>query len=162
MDDLSGMVEVRVDDRNRVAVPSKFVDAFRKIASESGENGSSADDTKDGLDVVLSLDLQKRLSIWPKNVYEEFMDFLKSKPKFDPKWQKVRGFIQGSTERLKLDKQNRLKIPALLGRQLGLVGEIVITGTGDHLQLVSKEKWEKELNDFERTLDEVMAEERMA
>ncbi len=147
---LTGMVEQRVDDRQRIAIPARFKDALRHFS------GSSEAD----LSVTVGLGLEGRLCIFPKTVHDELLDHLDSQPAFDPKWRRIRNMVEGSAEEQALDKQSRIKIPALLARRLELEGTIVVMGAGRHLVLMTMAEWERELDEYATFADELAAEER--
>ncbi len=140
---LTGMAEQKVDDRLRVAVPAKFMDALRHL-SGSGDGD---------LSVVVGLGLEGRLCIFPKPVHDDLLAHLDSQPKFDPKWRRIRNMVEGSSEEQTLDKQKRIKIPGLLARELGLQGNIVVTGSGLELVLMPLADWEKELKEYPAVAD---------
>jgi len=142
MEVLKGMEKVRVDDRNRIAVPSKFIEYYR------GE-GYKRSDGDQPIDLLISVDLEGKLSIFTKNVHDEMMAFLEKKPKYDPVWMEIRSVIRSSEEDVKLDKQNRMKIPTTIGGFYELSGEIVLQGAGDRLQLLSMKKWKETMSNFE-------------
>ncbi len=149
--ELSGMFEVRVDDRNRVAVPARLMEAFRALSTD--KYGNPMPD--DSIEVVVGIGLQNKLCIFPKSVHQEMTGYLDKQPKFHPKWRKVRGVIKGSADPQVLDKQNRVRIPAALGKKYNLAGTIIIQGVGDHLEMASMPEWEKDLEDFGPMVDEL-------
>jgi DNA-binding transcriptional regulator/RsmH inhibitor MraZ len=151
---LSGINPQKVDERNRVALPSRFVSVFRAI---SAPEGTETTDDGEPLEVVVALGLKKRLCIYPVNVYEEMLEWLDGQPTYEPAWRDVRGMIHGSAEYQTLDKQNRLKIPAFLGRKLGLTGAIVVKGAGRWAELLSEADMEMDLDTFEEKVNRLLS-----
>lgn len=127
------MVEVRVDDRNRIAVPSRFMEVLRSLEEYKA--------VSDGFEIVVGLDRTSKVGLFPKSVHEEMLDRLPAADDADPLGDEVRTVIYGSSESCVLDKQNRARIPALLADWGNLRGEVVVLGVGNYLQVVSKEEW---------------------
>lgn len=139
---ITGMADPAVDDRLRVALPFRMLKALRTLASEA-DPAAQADEE---LTVVVGLGLEGTLCVWPKNVHEELIEWLAEKPEWDQTWRQVRATVEGSWEEQKLDKQNRIKIPSLLGRKLGLSGNVVVRGAGRHMEIISMDAWEKQVD----------------
>lgn len=147
------MVEAKVDDRNRVAIPARFVDSLRALSLSA--------DSQEPLEVVISLDLMGKLAVFPNKVYSDFREHLTKQDPYSFQSEGMRTLILGSSERQTLDKQSRIRIPNLLGKRKGLKGEIVIQGVGNRLQFLSMEDWEKSLDAYDEQVDQMrMAEVR--
>lgn len=146
------MHEVKVDDRNRVAIPARFVDTLRKLAAPDGTEPSP----EDPVEVVIALDLEERVSIYPKKVYQDFKGYLGLQDQYDPDWSRIRSVVLGSADPQVLDKQNRIKVPALLKKWARLDEEIVLQGVGERLQMLSKKMWEENLTEFGESIARVL------
>lgn len=143
---LTGMSQARVDDRHRVAIPAKYLDTIKALGSSAGEQP---------LEVIVSMDINNTVAVWPKRVYSNFVNFLRSQPSYDPRWEHIRSQILGSMELQKLDKQNRVRIPGLLAKKFNLADTIVIQGADDRLRLMSKQAWDNAMDSFESYVNEV-------
>ena len=122
-----------VDDRYRVAVPSKLTPVFREIS------GAGPDED---VELVVTVSLDQGVGAYPKKVYERLMDRLDQHGD-QVKARKLKRIYQKNREDVVLDRQNRFRIPSILARKHGLSGEIVITGMGEWLALSSFAEWEK-------------------
>jgi len=142
---LTGTSEQTVDERHRVALIAKQNKAFRTLASETDPD---ALDPEKEFSAVISLGTEGRLCVFPKKVHEDLLAWLDRQPAFDPGWRRVRAMILGSTEEVKVDKQNRVKLPQPLAGKLGLYGTIIVRGVGDYFELMSRSAWEKEAEEF--------------
>jgi DNA-binding transcriptional regulator/RsmH inhibitor MraZ len=151
--ELLGTVEVKVDDRNRVAIPVRFVEALRALS------GSTNPD--DPLEVVIGLDRMSKLAVFPKRVYEDFRASFEDpgagakSSNFSFVMESFRTLVLSSAEYQTVDKQGRIRLPQLYARQKGLQGDIVMQGVGDRLQLVSLADWEKSLRAYEEQVEEL-------
>ncbi|MEQ8820838.1 MAG: division/cell wall cluster transcriptional repressor MraZ [Sumerlaeia bacterium] len=142
MTQLSGMIECSVDERHRVAIPAKMLKCMKAIA------GVDESDKSVPMTVVVGLSLGRNLGVFPKNVHDDLVAFLNGKPKHDTDWNRIRTWIIGTAEEQTLDKQNRIRIPALLAKKLKLQGEVVVTGVEDHIELIGKDDWEREFDEY--------------
>lgn len=139
---LSGFQVVKVDDRNRVAIPARFLDGLRALAGSG--------DSKKDLEVVVAFDLLGKVGVFPKNVHEEMVEQVEAEnPGGTLHLTGVLGVLRGATEVQTLDGQARVRIPTLFGRSRGLVGEVVVMGVGRHLQLLSMADWEAAVAEYD-------------
>jgi len=127
------MAEVRVDDRNRIPVPTRFMDVLRGLDEYSAD--------PKGIEVVVGLDRTGKLGVFPKSVHEELLERLDEQDPDDPRWDEIRETIFGSSDECKLDVQNRVKISGPLCKLLGLSGEVIVRGVGKYLQVLSMDDW---------------------
>ncbi|MBX3730391.1 MAG: hypothetical protein KF858_14525 [Candidatus Sumerlaeia bacterium] len=139
---LSGFQLVKVDDRNRVAIPARFLDGLRALAGSG--------DSKSDLEVVVAFDLLGKVGVFPKNVHEEMVAQIEGDDGAgNLHVTGVLGVLRGATESQTLDGQARVRIPTLFGRSRGLVGEIVVMGVGRHLQLLSLSDWDAAVAEYD-------------
>ena len=143
MENLSGLGEVTMDDRGRIAIPAKFVKTFRSIDA-SNDNNSNSDEN---LEVVVGMTMGEQLGIFPKTVHDNLCEYLESGPEYEPDWEDLKSWVMGTCEPQTLDKQNRVRIPSLLAKSLGLCGQLVIKGVGDHLEVIGMKEWEQKFDD---------------
>ncbi|MGF1573529.1 MAG: division/cell wall cluster transcriptional repressor MraZ [Sumerlaeia bacterium] len=141
----TGNQEVRTDDRLRMPIPSKMLAGFRKFALPESEWENKDAEVK----VVVGLSIELKPTIFPKPVFDEMIEFLKSKPKHNPEWQRLRKTLIGMAEEQVLDNQGRIRIPRFLAKRFKLSGNIIIMNAGDQLELHNADDFESSLDDLE-------------
>ena len=151
METLSGTFEVKVDERGRVALPARLLDAL------TAQLGQKPDE------VIVGLGLSPNVCVFTRSAYASMLDEVnrrieQEKADVTPKmrWTKIRKQIVESQDVQQLDKQNRIRIPGLLAKHHKLAGEIVVQGSYDHLELVSMSDYEQSLASFRETMSELM------
>jgi division/cell wall cluster transcriptional repressor MraZ len=151
METLSGTFEVKVDERGRVAIPARLLEA---LAAQMGEKPE---------EIIVGLGLSPNLCVFTPKAYAAMLDEVnrrieqeKAEATARMRWTKIRKQIVESQDVQQLDKQNRIRIPSLLARQYKLSGEIVVQGSYDHLELVNMADYEQALSSFRETMTELM------
>ena len=112
-----------IDEKGRIIIPAKFRD----------ELGSS---------FIVTRGIESCLFVYPNKNWEQICEKLNSLP-FTRKDARVfnRFFMSGATN-VELDKQGRINISSPLITHANLKKDCVVIGTGDRLEIWSKEKWE--------------------
>jgi MraZ protein len=139
---LLGTHEHTIDDKNRLTLPAKFRESFA-----------------DG--VFLKRGLEKCLDVYGR---EDWVRLVQSRfATLDPLSREARKFqrwlYSGATE-AELDKQGRVNIPTHLLEHAGLTRDVIVAGTGDHLEIWDRETWRRELAEVEGSAEDVA--ERLA
>ena len=149
---LQGIVSARLDDRKRVAVPAKMIDAFRAVAEKFG----AGEPMMEPLEVVVGIDEELNLAVFPKYVHEALLvELAERKPTSTNR--KIRRFVTGYMEEMQLDKQNRFRIPEPLMKSVGIESEVWISGNGDRLVVSAATKAADELADAMADRDALLA-----
>jgi DNA-binding transcriptional regulator/RsmH inhibitor MraZ len=123
----SGVQTARLDERLRVAVPARMLEAFRAVAEDLA--GQPLGDT---LDVVVGIDENLNLAVFPKAAHERLVEMIEAKPRSQA-WSRIRSFVTGYLEEMQLDKQNRFRIPEALAKAARIESEVMIVGQADRL-----------------------------
>jgi MraZ protein len=139
---LLGTHEHTIDDKNRLTLPARFRESFA-----------------DG--VFLKRGFDKCLDVYGR---EDWFRLVQSRlapldPLSKASRQLQRWLYSGATE-AELDKQGRVNIPAHLLEHAGLTRDVVVAGTGDHLEIWDRETWRRELAEVEGSAEDVA--ERLA
>ena len=134
---LLGAHEHTIDDKNRLTLPAKFRQAFA-----------------DGVVVTRGLDgclYAYRRPDWARLVESRLaeVDPLRAEGR-----RLERFFYSGATE-TELDKQGRVMIPAPLLEHAALGRDVVVAGTGDHLEIWDRDAWRREVTEFEGSAEDV-------
>lgn len=125
-----------MDDRGRFAIPARLVPLMRQMAGVDGN---------DPLEVAVTVTLEDRVAIFPKPHFQMIMANLDRAPKEDTIVAELRRHYLNYLDEQITDKQNRVRINSLLARKYRLAGEVVVMGSGEYLEVVSKEDWERHL-----------------
>lgn len=117
----SGEYSHSLDTKNRLMLPAKLRSAL-------------------GEELVLAKNVDKCLSLYPKQTWEEFCRKLDSQPSMQVR--AAKRFLIASAFETPQDNQGRILIPQKLYDYAGLAKEVTIIGVGDHLELWDTAAWE--------------------
>ncbi|MDD5888318.1 MAG: division/cell wall cluster transcriptional repressor MraZ [bacterium] len=113
-----------IDDKGRLIIPSKF-------REELGEK------------FIVTRGIENCLFVYSEESWQKIVDKLESLPftKKDAR-QFIRFFLSGASE-AEFDKQGRINIPSPLITYANINKECIVIGTGDRLEIWSKESWDE-------------------
>ncbi len=137
---LTGTFPRALDEKLRVAVPRSYREAMGchqggALFVAPGTDGS--------------------LAIYAEDALERLAARLAHVP---PTQQNVRAYMRlfyARAQRVELDRQGRIRIPADLAALAGLSKEAVLLGVQDHLELWNAERWQKYLAERQAHYDEI-------
>lgn len=137
---LTGTFGRSIDEKQRVAIPKRLREAMGcpqggNLYVAPGTNGS--------------------LSIYTEESFERLADRL---TQVSPAQREVREFTRlfyGSAQRVELDRQGRIRVPAELAKRAELTKEAVLVGVRDHLELWASARWQTYLADKQAHFDEI-------
>jgi MraZ protein len=118
-----GTFEYSLDAKNRLTVPARF----RAALSEG---------------VVLAKGLERCVALWTPKGYDEYTQA--SLAGFHPlskQAQKLKRFFAANSLDTELDAAGRVGVPAFLLEHAGLSKEVVVTGSGDALEIWDRAHW---------------------
>ncbi len=124
-----------IDDKGRLTIPSK-------IRYELGEG------------FVITRGLDKCLSIYPKEEWDNIIQKYKELPQTKDVRNFMRIFLSGATT-LEFDKQGRINIPMPLIEFADLKKECIIIGVNDRLEVWSQDNWQSFINDNEEKFSDI-------
>jgi MraZ protein len=130
-----GRFEYTIDPKGRVNIPSRF----REQLSDTG------------LETVVITNYSGCLYAYPTGEWERIEQKLASKVSSVNKKKNafVRFFVGGAVE-VAPDKQGRILIPPSLRSYAGLDREVVILGMPNRFEIWDRERWDVEVNRFEK------------
>ncbi|MCL4190127.1 MAG: division/cell wall cluster transcriptional repressor MraZ [Thermoguttaceae bacterium] len=137
---LTGNFVRAVDEKLRVAIPKQLRDAMNCLP---------------GAGVFVAPGNDKSLAIYTEDAFQRLADRLATAP---PTQHDVRAYTRlfyGLTQRVELDGQGRIRIPAELAQLAELDKEAILLGVRDHLELWSKAAWEHYLAERQSRFDEI-------
>ena len=125
-----------IDDKGRLIIPSKF----RYILGE---------------EFVITRGIEKCLFVYPKEKFEEITQKLESIP-FTKKDARTftRFFLSGATT-AEFDKQGRVNITSPLISYAEIDKDCVVIGTGDRIEIWSKEKYFEFMNSVSEDMSDI-------
>ena len=124
-----------IDDKGRLTIPSK-------IRYELGSN------------FIVTRGLDNCLFIYPSVEWNKVIEKYKELPNTKDARNFMRFFLSGATEN-DFDKQGRINISQPLTKYASLEKDCVIIGVNDHLEVWSKNNWEKFMDDNEDSLSDI-------
>jgi len=126
-----GRFEHTVDDKGRVAIPSRF----RDLLSRDGEQAT-----------VVITNFDRCLSGYSLPEWEKLETKIATMPQFDPKTVGfLRYFISGAIE-CPVDKAGRILVPANLRQFAGIENECVFAGALTKFEIWSANRWQQEFD----------------
>lgn len=132
-----GTFEHVLDNKNRLVIPGRIVKSLKssKLFIMKGYEGT--------------------LSIFPNEEFDKYLAKLQSFPYENKSSRDVLRIALSSVYELELDKSNRVQIPTSLVNKYKISKEVVVVGVLDHIEVWSKDKWEKYLKDNEKDFEDV-------
>lgn len=119
-----GEYTYNLDDKNRLAVPSKFREFFNT-----------------GL--VITKGLDNCLFVYTKKEWQKLVDRLANLPISQAKSRAFSRLMLAGAMDLALDKQGRIVLPDYLKKFAGLNKQVVLAGLYNRLEVWDAKKWEK-------------------
>ena len=120
-----------VDDKGRLAVPSKF---------RSQLDGGA----------VISRWIDGCLAIHTRAGWDALADLVGSLPVTDASSRLFQRYVFAGASEAVLDRQGRVLLPAYLRDEAGLAADALVVGARDHAEIWSPERWA----DYRRAMDD--------
>ena len=119
----SGEYSHALDAKNRLMLPAK-------LRTELGD------------ELMLSKNVDKCLSLYPRATGDAFYEKLDAMPSIESR--AAKRFLIASAFETPVDNQGRILLPAKLCQYAGMGKEITVIGVGDHVELWDSAAWEAE------------------
>lgn len=128
----SGVTNLNLDSKNRIAIPAKHRDILQN--NFSGK-------------LVVTLESAKCLLIYTEDAWNLVRDKIQNLPNsVHPLVKSYQRLVLGHAESLEMDKSGRILLPLALRNMVGLEHELSLVGMGDKFELWDKVKWDAETN----------------
>jgi len=137
---LTGTFNRLVDEKQRIVIPKRLMESIRC-------------QPKGVLYVAPGTD--QSISIYTEEAFSGLGERLSQ---VSPPRQDVRAFLRlfyGQAQRVELDRQGRLRIPADLARIAGIDKEVVLLGVQNHLEVWAPERWRRYISEKQTQYDEI-------
>jgi len=121
-----------IDDKGRITVPRKFRDIMER---------------EDHMTWQVTRGFNGNLYLYNRPEWDRLLEYTDTLPYMDPEIHDFLRCLYGLSTDSRVDGQGRLLIPVHLREMMNLGREVVLVGMRDHLELWSKESWERSLAD---------------
>jgi len=134
-----GTFDYTLDAKNRLTVPARF------RAELAGG-------------VVLAKGLERCVAVWTPAAYDEYTAAaLQGLHPLSKEAQKLRRFFSANSLDTELDAAGRVMVPAFLLDHAGLSKDVVVTGSGDALEIWDRTTWATYNDALASDVDEITA-----
>jgi len=121
-----GVSSLNLDAKGRIAIPTRYRD--RLVESCASE-------------LVITVDKDRCLLIYPKPTWLEIEDKLKSLPSFDEAARNLQRLYIGNAHEIDMDGQGRILLPQELRKFANLEKKIALVGQINKFELWDEETW---------------------
>ena len=130
-DGFVGNYEVKIDDKNRFKMPVQFLKTLDELYGHEGRM------------LYCSPSLDKSINIFPRSEWHKHMTELRENVRgpWDRRAREIAKAVQGSTHRIEIDNQGRLKLSPPLMKLLKNKKTITLCGMSSRVELWVTEKW---------------------
>jgi len=138
----SGTFEHAIDDKSRVAIPSKYRDALSGLH-------------QDRLMVTRFRDADRRcLDVYPLSAWEELESKILAKRRFDHRMQQFKHVYVSGAHECVLDGQGRVLLPQHLREYASIGRDVVFTGQIDMFKIWDRDTWQRTFDEHEKIFDQ--------
>lgn len=131
-----GEYQHSIDEKGRIAVPSKF-----RIAFKGG--------------VIITRGLERCLFIFGKKEWDIFAKKVNALPISQANSRAFGRFMLGGAMGVSLDVQGRINIPDYLRNYSGLKKQVIIAGLYNRIEIWDEESWKKYKDKTEASSDDI-------
>jgi len=137
---LTGTFHRTLDDKSRFAIPRPLRDALGP-----GETATA----------YLAPGTDGSLELYSEEAFERLAAKMESGSRNDREARAFNRLFYGQVQRLELDKQGRVRLPAELAQLASLGKDIVLVGVRDHIEIWDLERWKEYLGGAQPRYDEL-------
>lgn len=124
-----------LDDKNRLCLPSRLRQKLEdKVYILKGYDGC--------------------ISIYSEEAFQKYVDSLATLSFANHLSRDVERIALSSVFELEIDKANRIQLPTALVNKYSISKDVVVLGLIDHVEIWSKERWERYLDENEKDFEE--------
>jgi MraZ protein len=124
-----------VDEKGRLAIPSKFRPRFKEGA-------------------VVTRWLERSLAVFPATRFAELQERVAKLPLSDRNARQFIRFLASGAHDDEPDAQGRIAVPQHLRDYAGIANEAIVVGANDHLEIWSPKSWREYIADTEGSMAE--------
>jgi len=130
---LNGVNKLSLDVKGRMAIPSRYRSGLLDLCAGH---------------LVITLDTEKRIVIFPYNEWQEIEAKL-VKLSMNKAAVRIKRLYLGHAIECDMDKNGRINIPPYLREIVGLTKQIVLVGLTNKFEVWDEQSWEQEMQDDE-------------
>jgi MraZ protein len=121
-----GASSLNLDSKGRLAIPTRY----RELLVDTCAS-----------ELVITVDKDHCLLIYPKPIWLEIEDKLKALPSFDESARNLQRLYIGNAHEIDMDSQGRILLPQELRRFAGLNKKVTLVGQINKFELWDEETW---------------------
>ncbi len=137
-----GSAPTKIDSKGRLKVPTEF----RRILEE-----------RYGSEVFITSVAGQSAFLYPLPVWEEIEQRLLQVPTANRAKHRYLERVNYFGNQLRLDSQGRVVVPQILRESAEMVGEVVVSGRIEHLEIWNRERFDQKLSDEPFSEDDYQA-----
>jgi len=127
-----GSAPAKIDDKGRLKVPTEF----RRLLEE-----------RYGAEVFITSVSGDSAVLYPLPVWEEHEERLAKLPSSNRAKQRYLERVNYFGQQLRLDQQGRVVVPQILRERADVLGEVVVSGRLDTLEIWNRERFDRKLEE---------------
>lgn len=120
-----GQYQHNLDSKDRLTIPVRF----REFLEEGG---------------YIAQGFERNLMLLPDKEFSRITERVRQMSMTDPQTRLLRRKIYSTAVRVELDKAGRVLIPQFLRDFAGLVGEVILVGAGEYIEIWRPDLWESQ------------------
>ena len=136
---LRGPDNLTIDAKGRMPLPSRYRELMAEICQGQ---------------MVVTVDRDKCLLIYPKPTWEEVQARLEALPSTNLYAKKLRRLMIGHAQDVELDAAHRLRINPVLRDYAGIEKKVMLIGQGSKFELWDEARWRAGIEDWSDTEDD--------
>jgi MraZ protein len=127
-----GSAPTKIDDKGRLKVPTEF----RRILEENH-----------GSEVFITSVSGESATLYPLPVWEKIEERLAAVPSTNRAKQRFLERVNYFGQQLRLDSQGRVVVPQILREKAEMIGDVVVSGRIEHLEIWNRERFDAKIVD---------------
>jgi MraZ protein len=121
-----GVSSLNLDAKGRIAIPTRYRDQLVAVCAS---------------ELVITVDKDHCLLIYPKPIWLEIEEKLKALPSFNEAARNLQRLYIGNAHEIEMDGQGRILLPQELRRFAGLEKKVALVGQINKFELWDEETW---------------------
>ena len=121
-----GVTTLNLDAKGRMAIPTRYRERLQETCASR---------------LVLTVDRDRCLLLYPETEWSEIERKLKSLPSFDKAARALQRLYIGHAQDMEMDAQGRISLPSELRSFAGLEKRVAMVGQGNKFELWDEEVW---------------------
>ena len=128
-----GVTTLNLDAKGRMAIPTRYRERLQETCASR---------------LVLTVDRDRCLLLYPETEWSEIERKLKSLPSFDKAARALQRLYIGHAQDMEMDAQGRISLPSELRSFAGLEKRVAMVGQGNKFELWDEEVWNSRCEDY--------------